>query len=61
MGLCCIHYDSTEDETSEPLSSIESWITLLETIMLRNDSDIINIAADLEDREIPKLMYHRTC
>ena len=52
---------STEDETSEPLSSIESWITLHETIMLRNDSDIINIATDLENREIPKLMYHRTC
>ena len=61
MALYCIHYDSTEDETSEPLSSIESWITLHETIMLRNDSDIINIATDLENREIPKLMYHRTC
>ena len=61
MGLCWIHYDSTEDENLGPLSSIEFWITLLGTINLRNNSDIINVAADLEDREIPKFMYHKTC
>ena len=56
MDVCCIHYDSTKDENLQSLSSIESWITLLETAKFRNDSNIINIAADLEDGEVPKLM-----
>ena len=60
MDVYCIHYDSTKDENLRSLSSIESWITLLEPAKLRNDS-IINVAADLEDGEVPKPMYHKTC
>ena len=41
-------------------SSIETSITLLEAAKLRNDSNIINIAADLEDGEVPKLRYHKS-
>ena len=61
MDVCCIYYDSTKDEILGSLSSIESRITLLEAAKLRNDSNIMNIAADLEDGEVPKLMYHKTC
>ena len=61
MDVCCIHYDSTKDENLPSLSSIESWITLLEAAKLRNDSNIINVAADLQDGEVPELMYHKTC
>lgn len=61
MDVCCIHYDSTEDDDLLSLSSIESWITLLEAAELINDSNTINVAADLEDGEVPKLMYHKTC
>ena len=51
MDVCCIHYNSTKDENLRSLSSIESWITL----------NIINVAADLEDGEVPKLMYQKSC
>ena len=56
MDVCCVHYeDSTKDKSLQSLSSIESWIMLLETAKFRNDFNIINIAADLEDGEVPKL------
>ena len=61
MDVCCIHYDSTKGENLRSLSSSESWITLLEAAKLRNDSNIINIAADLDDGEVPKLIYRKTC
>ena len=60
MDICCIHNDSTKDENLRSLSRVESWITLLEAAKLRNDSNIINVAADLEDGEVPKLMYRKT-
>ena len=64
MDVCCIYciyYDSTKDENLRSLSIIESWITLLEAAKLRNDSNIINVTAGLEDGEVPKHMYHKTC
>ena len=48
MDVCCIHYDSTEDDDLLSLSSIESWITLLEAAKLINYSNTINVAADLK-------------
>ena len=60
---CIIHYSVCKEDDEHLISpqNYDSWISLLEAAKIRNNATILDIAANLEGNEIPKITYHRKC
>ena len=60
---CIIHMTASKEDDEHLVSpqSYDSWFTLLEAAKVRNHAPILDIAKQLEDKEVPKIFYHRKC
>lgn len=59
----CIIHCSDEDSNSHLVSpkNLDSWKTLLRAAEIRGHIQILDIAKELSEREIPPVLYHRKC
>ena len=62
-GQCVIHQTVSNEDDDSVLSpqNYDSWLTLLEAAKVQNHSSILDIAKQLQDKEIPQIFYHRKC
>ena len=58
---CCIHYESVRDVNLESLTKFESQKTLLDAAKKRKHQKLLEVASKLEESEVPKPSYHKTC
>ena len=60
----CIIHSTSSAGVDAPLISpqnFESWLTLLEAAKVWNHHPILDLAKNLDDKEIPAIFYHRKC
>ena len=60
---CIIHMTASKEDDEHLVSpqSYDSWFTLLEAAKVRNHAPILDIAKQLEGKEVPKIYNHRKC
>ena len=61
MDACCIHYESVRDVKLASLTTFKSQKTLLDAAKKRKHQKPLEVASKLEESEVPKLSYHKTC
>ena len=64
INQCIIHKASLTIKPDEALVSLKdyaSWKTLLDAATVRNHTILMNIAKTLGDKEVPHIVYHRSC
>ena len=61
MAECCVHYETVKEAKLLELSNEDSWSTLLDATVLRNERILIQISQNLSDVQIPDLYYHKVC
>ena len=59
MAECCSHYETVKETKLLKLSNEDSWSTLLDAAVLRNDRTLVQIAQNLPEGQIPDLYYHK--
>ena len=59
MAECCSHYETVKEIKLLKLSNEDSWSTLLDAAVLRNDRTLVQIAQNLPEGQIPDLYYHK--
>ena len=59
---CIIHKESitTDGKLTSPID-LTSWKTLLKAAQIRNYQPLLDIAQNLEEDEVPEVLYHRQC
>ena len=59
---CLIHSPlEHEDATLVSLRDNDSWASLLRAAQIRNYLPLLDLANDVEENEIPEIIYHRKC
>ena len=61
MAECCVHYETVKETKLLKLSNKDSWSTLVDTAVLRNERRSIQISQKLPEGQIPDLYYHKSC
>ena len=57
----CIHYETVKETKLLKLSNEDSWSTLLDAAVLRNERRLVQISQNLHEVQIPDLYYHKRC
>ena len=57
----CVHYETVKETKLLKLSKEDSWSTLLDAAVLRNERRLVQISQNLLEGQIPDLYYHKGC
>ena len=61
MAECCIYYETVKETKLLKLSNEDSWSTLLNAAVLRNERRLVQISQNLPEGQILDLYNHKGC